>query len=151
MARLQRRHHAGRISRPDQRFVLLVGDVDPVKPVLDVPVAADPGRQGGWVGDAVAGDEVDDFDGLLAVLRDRAAQLRDLGRAVPFGAPGYPAQKDMAGQAVNCEPADRRRSGRPGGRGNRATAGASAPSAVAGVAARPRPGRQLPARASLLH
>jgi hypothetical protein len=36
---------------------------------------------------------------------------------VPFGAPGYPAQKDMADQAVSCEPADRRRSGRPGGRG----------------------------------
>jgi len=34
---LQRRHQAGRISRSDQRFVLLVGDVaDPVKLVLYV-------------------------------------------------------------------------------------------------------------------
>ena len=33
------------------------------------------------LGVAVAGDEVDDLDGLLAVLRDRAAQLRDLGGA----------------------------------------------------------------------
>jgi len=41
-------------------------------------VAADPGGQGGRAGVAVAGDEVDDFDGLLAVLRDRAAHLRDL-------------------------------------------------------------------------
>ena len=31
---------------------------------------------------AVAGNQVDDLDGLLAVLRDRAAQLRDLGGAV---------------------------------------------------------------------
>ena len=35
--------------------------------------------------------------------------------------------------------------------GNRAMAGAAAPFAVQGVAGRPRPGRQLPARASLLH
>jgi hypothetical protein len=38
-----------------------------------------------------------------------------------------------------------------GGGGNRATAGAAAPPAVEDVATRPRPGRQLPARASLLH
>src|SRR5215831_6306610 len=30
----------------------------------------------------VAGDQVDDLDGLLPVLRDGAAQLRDLGGAV---------------------------------------------------------------------
>src|SRR5947209_6185518 len=48
----------------------------------DVPVAAGPGGQGGRIGVAVAGDEVDDLDGLLAVPGDRAAQLRDLGRAV---------------------------------------------------------------------
>ena len=34
------------------------------------------------LGVAVAGDEVDDLDGLLAFLRDGAAQLRDLGGAV---------------------------------------------------------------------
>ena len=49
--------------------------------VLDLPVAADPGGQGGRAGVAVAGDEVDDLDGLLALVRDRAAQLRDLGSA----------------------------------------------------------------------
>jgi len=38
-----------------------------------------------------------------------------------------------------------------GAGGNRAMAGAAAPFAVQGVAGRPRPGRQLPARASLLH
>ena len=71
-------HHAGRVSCPDQRFVLLVGDVaDPVELVFYVPVAADPGRQGGRVGVAVAGSDVDDLDGLLALFRDRAAQLRD--------------------------------------------------------------------------
>jgi hypothetical protein len=44
-------------------------------------VAADPGRQGGGIGVAVAGNEVHDLDGLLAFLRDRAADLRDLGGA----------------------------------------------------------------------
>ena len=39
----QRGHHAGRVSRPDQGFVLLVGDAaDPVELVLDLPVPADP-------------------------------------------------------------------------------------------------------------
>ena len=46
----QRCHHAGCVSCPDQRLVLLVGHVaDPVELVLDVPVAADPGGQGGRV------------------------------------------------------------------------------------------------------
>lgn len=45
-------------------------------------MATDPGGQGGRVRVAVAGDEVHDLDGLLAFLRDRAAQLRDLGGAV---------------------------------------------------------------------
>jgi hypothetical protein len=53
-----------------------------VELVLYLPVAADPGGQGGWVSVAVAGDEVDDFDDLLTLLCDRAAQLRDLGGAV---------------------------------------------------------------------
>ena len=68
----QRCHDAGRVSCPDQRFVFLIGDVaDPVKAVFYLPVAADPGGQGGRVGVAVAGDEVDDLDGLLAVPGDR--------------------------------------------------------------------------------
>jgi hypothetical protein len=53
-----------------------------VKTVLDLLVAADPGGQGGRAGVAVAGDEADDLDGLLAVRGDRAAQLRDLGGAL---------------------------------------------------------------------
>ena len=51
-----------------------------MKLVLYVPVAADPGGQGGRVGVA-AGDEVDDLDGLLALPGDRAADLGDLGGA----------------------------------------------------------------------
>src|SRR3984957_1812987 len=79
----ERCHDTGSISGPDQRFVLLVGDVaDPVELVLDVPVAADPGGQGLRGGGAVAGDQVDDLDGLLALLRDGAAQLGDLGGTV---------------------------------------------------------------------
>src|SRR6185312_16128913 len=79
----QRCHHAGRVPGPDQGFVFLVGNVaDPVELVLDVPVAADPGGQRGSTGVAVAGDQVHDLDRLLAVPRDRAAQLRDLGSAV---------------------------------------------------------------------
>src|SRR6266487_14089 len=35
--------------------------------------------QGGRIGVAVAGNEVDDLDGLLAVPRDRVSELRDLG------------------------------------------------------------------------
>ena len=45
-------------------------------------MAPDPGGQGGRVGVFVAGDQVDDLDGLLPVLCDGAAQLRDLGGAV---------------------------------------------------------------------
>ena len=45
-------------------------------------MAPDPGGQGGRAGVFVAGDQVDDLDGLLPVLRDGAAQLRDLGGAV---------------------------------------------------------------------
>jgi hypothetical protein len=56
-----------------------------VKTVFYLPVAADPGGEGGWIGVAVAGDEVDDLDGLLAVHGDSAAQLRDLGGAVEPG------------------------------------------------------------------
>ena len=72
----QRCHDAGRVAGPDQGSVFLVGDVaDPVELVLDVPVAADPGGQGGGLGLTVAGNEVDDLDGLLALCRDGAAQL----------------------------------------------------------------------------
>jgi hypothetical protein len=49
--------------------------------VLYLPVATDPGGQGSRAGIGVAGDEVDDLDGLLSLSRDRAAQLRDLGGA----------------------------------------------------------------------
>jgi hypothetical protein len=63
-----------------------------------VPVAADPGGQGGRVGVAVAGDEVDDLDGLLAVLRDRAAQLSDLGGAGELD-PGW-CQRGLDGAAA---------------------------------------------------
>jgi hypothetical protein len=38
--------------------------------VFYLPVAADPGCQGGRVRVAVAGNEVDDLDGLLALLGD---------------------------------------------------------------------------------
>ena len=63
----QRRHDAGRVSGPDQGSVFLVGDVaDPVELVLYLPVAAGPRGQGDRVGIAVAGDPVDDLDGLLS-------------------------------------------------------------------------------------
>src|SRR5690242_6795406 len=79
----QRGHHPGRVSRPDQRFVFQVSHVPhPVKTVFYLPVTADPRGQGRRAGVAVAGDEVDDLDGLLPVLGDGAAQLRDLGRAL---------------------------------------------------------------------
>jgi hypothetical protein len=89
----QRCHDAGRVAGPDQRFVLLVGHVpDPVKAVFYFSVAADPGGQGDRVGAAVAGDEADDLDGLLAVLRDRAAGpaavVRAHGRDGRDGGPG---------------------------------------------------------------
>jgi hypothetical protein len=74
----ERRHDAGRVSRPDQRVVFLVSHVpDPVKAVFDLPVAADPGGEGLGIGVA-ASDEVDDLDGLPALLRDGAAQPGDL-------------------------------------------------------------------------
>ena len=56
--------------------------------VLYLPVATDPGGQGSRADIGVAGDEVDDLDGLLSFSRDRAAQLRDLGGA------GVPIQDD---------------------------------------------------------
>ena len=78
----ERRHHAGRVPGSDQGLVFLVGDVaDPVELVFYLPVAADPGGQRGRVGPAVAGDQVDDPGGLLSLLRDGAADLRDLGGA----------------------------------------------------------------------
>jgi hypothetical protein len=59
-----------------------------VELVLYLPVATDPGGQGSRADIGVAGDEVDDLDGLLSFSRDRAAQLRDLGGA------GDPIQDD---------------------------------------------------------
>jgi len=78
-------HDAGCVSGPDQGFVFLVGDVaDPVELVFDVPVASDPPGQHGGIGATGigAGDQVDDFDGLLAVAGDGAPQLGDLGGAL---------------------------------------------------------------------
>jgi hypothetical protein len=75
-------------------------------------------------------------------------------RLVPVsrhGAPGPLGQKRAAGAAATCEPAGRRGSGRRWSRGNRAIAGAAALTVVQGAAAWSRPGRQLPAGASLLH
>jgi hypothetical protein len=73
--------------------------------------AADPDGQGGRVGVAVAGDQVDDLDGLLALLRDRAAQLRDLGGAVELD-PGR-RQRGLDGAAGAAAVA--RAHGRDGG------------------------------------
>ena len=86
----ERRHDAGRVPGSDQRFVFLIGHVtDPVELVLYLPVATDPGGQGSRAGIGVAGDEVDDLDGLPALLGDRTADLRDLGGAVePDPGPG---------------------------------------------------------------
>jgi len=53
-----------------------------VQAIFYLSVAADPGGQAGRAGVSVAGDQVHDLDGLLALLRDRAAQLRDLGGAL---------------------------------------------------------------------
>lgn len=50
--------------------------------VLDVPVPLDPGGEGGCVGIGVAGDDVDDLDGLLSYPGHGAADLRDLGGAL---------------------------------------------------------------------
>jgi hypothetical protein len=52
-----------------------------VELVLDLPVPSDPGGQRGGLRVPVAGDEVDDLDGLLALPGDGAADLRDLGGA----------------------------------------------------------------------
>jgi hypothetical protein len=90
-SRLTARLHSEAITRgafscPDQRFILLISHVaDPVKPAFYLRLAADPGRQGGGIGVAVAGNEVHDPGGLPAFPRDRAADLRDLGGA---GEPG---------------------------------------------------------------
>ena len=78
----QRGHHAGRVSGPDQRFVFQVSYVpDPVQTIFYLPVALDPGSQGGRIDVPVAGDQVDDLDGLLPVLRDGAAQALMVRRA----------------------------------------------------------------------
>jgi hypothetical protein len=61
---------AGRVSCSDQGLVFLVRDVAnvPLELVPNFPVAFDPGGQGGGIGLAVAGDDVDDLDGLLALF-----------------------------------------------------------------------------------
>ena len=78
----ERGHHTGRVSCPDQRFILPIRHVaDPEKPVFYLPADADPGRQGRGTGVAAAGNEVRDPGGLPALPRDRAADLRDPGGA----------------------------------------------------------------------
>jgi hypothetical protein len=111
----QRGHHAGRVSCPDQRFIFQVRYVaDPVKTVFCLPVAADPGGQGGRVRVAVAGDEVDDLGGLAALVRDRAAQLRDLsGAGEPDPCRGQRGLDGAAGAAAMI-----RADGREGGNGS---------------------------------
>jgi hypothetical protein len=77
-----------------------------VELALGLPVAAGPGGQGGQggrVGHPVAGDQVGDLDGLLSLLRDRAAQLRDLGGAGEPG-PGR-RQRDLDRPAGPAGPA----------------------------------------------
>ena len=64
-------------------------------------MAADPGRQGGGIGVAVAGNEVHDPGGLLAFL-DRAADLRDLGGAGELG-PGQLLQLLLQGRHVGLD------------------------------------------------
>ena len=90
--------------------------------------------------------------GVLTVHHwsDRARGLAEM-RRVARGPVVLFTRDPRADQPVSCEPAGQRSSGRRGGRGDRAAAGATAPPAVDGVAARPRPGRQLPAGAPLLH
>jgi hypothetical protein len=61
------------VACTDLRAAFVVGDIaDPVEPVLDPPVASDPGREGCRSRLMVVGGraEVDDFDGLLAVACD---------------------------------------------------------------------------------
>jgi hypothetical protein len=71
----QLRRHAGSVSCSYERFAFQVSHVPySVKTVFYLPVAADPGGQDSRVAIALAGDEVDDLDGLLALLRDRALQ-----------------------------------------------------------------------------
>jgi hypothetical protein len=102
----QRCHDVGCVSCSDQGLVFLVGDVaDPVELVFYMPVAPNQGL-GRRAGTAVAGDEVDDLDGFLAIFRVRAADracgcripchlmrpgsIRGSGRrAGPAAGPGY--------------------------------------------------------------
>ena len=79
----QRGHDLGAAAGSDLRMILCVGDIaDPVQPILDVPVAAQPvGDVAGLgVGGRERGDGVDDFGVACAVLGvgDGAGQLQHL-------------------------------------------------------------------------
>ena len=80
-----------------------------MKTVFYLPVAADPGGEGDWIGVAVAGNEVDDLDGLLAEAEtldqdilvlgdDRAAT--DLVQALAARIPGV--RGVYGGRLRNC-------------------------------------------------
>jgi hypothetical protein len=79
----------GRVSYRDPRYAFLVSHIPhPGKAFSYLPVAAD---SGGRVGVAAAGNDVDDFDGFLAVPRDRAAQSGDLGGTLELDQAGASA------------------------------------------------------------
>ena len=80
-------NHSRRVSLPDQRFILLISHVaDPVKSVSCLPVAADPGRQGGGIGVAAATAGSGSFAGL-----GRRAAGAGAGVLAGFGAVRGPA------------------------------------------------------------
>jgi hypothetical protein len=66
----------GAFGGADLGAVFVVGDVaDPVVPVLDAPVAWDPGHRGRWWCVVVVGggDQVDDLEGPFPVRREGAS------------------------------------------------------------------------------
>ena len=68
--------------------------------VLYLPVPPDPGGRRLRAGQAVAGNQVDDLDGFLAVPGDGAAQLGDLGGAGELDPRGGEDGLDRAAGAV---------------------------------------------------
>ena len=91
----QRGHHAGRVSRPDQRFVLLIGDVaDPVELVLYYQVVRSIGLTVGSALSAAVlmartrpGQALPDVDGFKVALIIAAALCLATG-VVSFVLPG---------------------------------------------------------------
>lgn len=79
-------HDAGCVSCSDQGLVLLLGDdVDPVELCFLYASGHGSRRQGGRADAAVAGDEVDDLDGLC-LFRDGVAYLGGAGEVIRAGA-----------------------------------------------------------------